>query len=240
MIIIIGGAGNTCVYFLRFIQLLKKEFLQPVEFIPIDKFSTESVDNIFEDSSIKILIGFSLGANAALRFAKEREVNKLILISPVSIFNLFIHNNDRLETAQSYRPLKPHWWKDLKFLKRTLLFIDQFVVGRSILRQVYLKMNPNSPKIVVDEIHREGYGMLLQNIESNVTQFEMTEALDRTKARSIRIICGDADEFLHLSKVLETTLYDPRIQVRICKGDHHILLTNPKDVIWRLGSLFGI
>lgn len=237
MILIIGGAGNTQAYFSMFMRLLEIELMQQVRFLPLEESNTDSIDNLFKEAcdSKRVLIGFSLGANAALAFSNIYGIDKLILVSPISIFDMVFNHNGLLHTAKSYQPLKSCWWKDMRVAKRLISCMDGFTFGREILRRLYKRMNPNSPKMVLDEIHRKGYTNLLDNIETYVTRIDINESLSHTKATSIRILCGKQDEFLHLSKRIECTSNDSRIQVRICGGDHHILLNNPEDVLLRMG-----
>jgi pimeloyl-ACP methyl ester carboxylesterase len=239
MIVIIGGAGNTQAYFSRFMHLLQIELSQPVRFVPLGESNRRTIESLFEEApydSSRILIGFSLGANAALVFTKHIAIDKLILISPVSIFEMLFSHNGRMETAKSYRPLRASWWRDMRVVKKLVRFLDSFTLGRDLLKRIYKKMNPNSPRMVLDEIFRRGYTDMLRNIETYVTGVDMNEALSTTKATRIRIICGKDDEFVHLSKTIQTASTDPRLQVKICDGDHHILLNNPVDVLLRIRS----
>ena len=237
MILIIGGAGNTQSYFSMFMRLIQIELLQQVRFLPLEESNADSIEKLFKEAydSKRVLIGFSLGANAALAFSNIYTIDKLILVSPISIFDMVFNHNGVLHTAKSYQPLKSCWWNDMRIAKRLICFVDSFIVGREILSRLYKTMNPKSPKMVLDEIHRQGYTNLLDNIETYVTKINMGESLSNTRAKRILIICGKQDEFLHVSKTIECTSNDSRIQVRICEGDHHILLINPEDVLLRMG-----
>lgn len=239
MIVIIGGAGNTQAYFSRFMHLLQIELSQTVRFLPLGESSMRTIERLFDEvpyDSTRILIGFSLGANAALIFTEHIAIDKLILISPVSVFEMLFSHNGMMETAKSYRPLRASWWRDMRVVKKLICFLDSFTLGRDILKRFYKKMNPNSPIIVLEEIFRRGYYDLLRNIETYVTGVDMNEALSNTKATRIRIICGKDDEFVHLSKTIQTVSSDPRLQVKICDGDHHMLLNNPVEVLLRIRS----
>lgn len=239
MIVIIGGAGNTRAYFSRFMHLLQIELSQTVRFIPLEESSTHTIERLFDEApydSSRILIGFSLGANAALIFTKHNAIDKLILISPVSIFEMLFSHNGLMETAKSYRPLRASWWRDMRVVKKLICLMDSCTIGREILKRFYKKMNPNSPRMVLEEIFRRGYNDLLCNIETYVTGLDMNEALSNTKATRIRIICGKDDEFVHLSKTIRTVSMDPRLQVKLCDGDHHMLLNNPVDVLLRIST----
>jgi pimeloyl-ACP methyl ester carboxylesterase len=239
MIVIIGGAGNTQAYFSRFMHLLQIELSQTVRFLPLGESSMRTIERLFDEvpyDSTRILIGFSLGANAALIFTKHIAIDKLILISPVSVFEMLFSHNGMMETAKSYRPLRASWWRDMRVVKKLICFLDSFTLGRDILKRFYKKMNPNSPIIVLEEIFRRGYYDLLRNIETYVTGVDMNEALSNTKATRIRIICGKDDEFVHLSKTIQTVSTDPRLQVKICDGDHHMLLNNPVEALLRIRS----
>lgn len=237
MIVIIGGAGNTFLYFSKFIRLLRKETTDRVVFYSIDQFDPVRIERCFDVLSTedcRVLIGFSLGANAALKFSETRRVDTLILLSPVTMFDMLYQHNGRLCTTPSYRPLKSIWWKDARLCLALIRLLDSFVLGRKMLRWLYIKLNPESPTDVVNTIYRTGYAKLSRQIVEHITDFDVKGALSRSKARFKRIICGRTDEYVHLTKMIRAVSNDPHLRVKVCEGDHHMLFKNPQDVVDRI------
>lgn len=238
MIVIIGGAGNTSLYFSKFIRLLRRETMDRVVFYSIDQFDPLQIERSFDIVSAedyRVLIGFSLGANAALKFSETYRVDTLILLSPVTLFDMLYEHNGRLRTTPSYRPLKSIWWKDARLCLTLIRLADYFVLGRKMLRWLYIKLNPESPSDVVNNIYRMGYAKLGRQIVEHITNFDMERSLYRSKARFKRIICGSTDEYVHLTKMIRAVSNDPHLRVKVCEGgDHHMLFTHPQDVVDRI------
>lgn len=234
MIVIIGGAGNTSLYFSKFIRLLRSETADRVVFYSINEFDPVRIEHCFGTEEYRVLIGFSLGANAALKFSEAYPVDTLILLSPVTMFDMLCRHNGRLRTTSCYRPLKSIWWKDARVCLTLIRLADSFVLGRKMLRWLYTKLNPESPTNVVNHIYRMGFSALSRQITEHITDFDMKRSLSRSKARFKTIICGCADEYVHLTKMIRTVSNDPHLRVKVCEGDHHMLFKNPQDVVDRI------
>lgn len=240
MIVLIGGAGNTQAYFRRFIESLRLDAQDVVRFVSIEQAHPSFIRNLFEEGSAhrsRVLIGFSLGANAALLFSAIHPVDRLILVSPVSLFDHIFDHNGGMTTSESYKPLKAMWWKDLRPLLLLVKAMDGFSLGRRLLRWCYKVTNPRSPANVVSAIYRRGYTELCRELHTYVTGFDFNRCLERSKARRKTLLCGHADEYVHLAKRIMESSNDPSLRVKLFDADHHVFLNNPREVLYRIPTL---
>lgn len=226
MIFVIGGLGNSTTYFSFFVRECVRRCFPRVHTVFIEDAASVDRHLLEVPERERVLVGFSLGAAAALEVSSRIPVQRLIMIAPVSYYDVLYDHNGIEETDASYAPLRSRWWKDLRLVSVCVHVAQAIPWFRGWLRKLYLRFNPECPDTVLNTIFSNNLVKQHDIVRKYVTNFNIFAAIKNARAQRTEIICGTRDEFGPFARFLQS--YNETIRVRFCEGDHHLILHCPE------------
>lgn len=227
-VIIVGGLGNDPHYFKRLRSRLAALDI-PTTFVPFDAHSELRVRATIRTHSPSqcVLVGNSIGAMIAMRIATDSPVRRIVLINPPSLFPESARLNANFPTNRSCRPLQSRWWMDPRIALRTLWWARYIYPLKLLMRSLYVRLNPMSPKCVVDNIFASDLASQAHMVIRHTLQYDFWHALNTLGSRT-HILFGTHDDFAHLARTVRNNI--PNVVVRSYLGGHHHILYHPDEL----------